>query len=100
MLHEFVDRIEIHERAEKRVRSTSQQIDIHLNFIGTYAPPIEYIVVNQPDPKEPPVSQKSVEEERLEKRQYQQEYKRRREANGGLPLRYKNGIIASVLPTG
>ena len=100
MLHEFVDKIEIHERAEKRVRSTSQLIDIHLNFIGTYVPPIEYIVANQPEPKVPPVSQKSKEEERLEKRQYQQEYKRRRKENGGLPLRYKNAIIASMSLTG
>ena len=38
------------------------------------------------------------EEERLEKRLYQQEYKRRREANGGLPLRYKDGTISSLLP--
>ena len=102
MLHEFVDRIAIHERAEKRVRSTSQQIDIHLNFIGTYAPPLEYITANQPEPKEVPVS-KNNELERAEKRAYQREYNRRREANGGLPLRYKNGVdtylIPSVLPT-
>ena len=51
MLHEFVDRIEIHERTEKRVRSTTQQIDIHLNFIGRYAPSLEYMTANQPEPK-------------------------------------------------
>ena len=98
MLHEFVDRIEIHERAEKRVRSTSQQIDIHLNFIGTYAPPLEYITANQPEPKELPVSQ-NKEAERAEKRAYQREYNRRREANGGLPLRYKNGVDTYLIPS-
>ena len=97
MLNEFVNRIEVHERAEKRVRSTSQRIDIHLNFIGAYVPPTEYIQAHQPQPETPPDSER-MRAERQAKRQYQQEYKQRREANGGLPLRYKDGVIASVLP--
>ena len=40
MLHEFVDRIEIHERADKRYKVTTQKVDIYLNFIGAYFPSI------------------------------------------------------------
>ena len=97
MLNEFVGKIAIHERAEKRVCNTTQQIDIHLNFIGTYTPPTEYIQAQQPQPETLPDSEK-VRAERQAKRQYQQEYKQRCQANGGLPLRYKDGIIASALP--
>ena len=39
MIHEFVDRIIVHERADKYCRFTTQQVDVYLNFIGAFAVP-------------------------------------------------------------
>ena len=33
-LHRFVDRIEVHERTDRRTIATTQKVDIFLNFIG------------------------------------------------------------------
>jgi hypothetical protein len=83
ILHEFVDRIEIHERADRRAIVTTQKVDIYLNFIGTYYPPIEE---EAPDPEA-----EAAHERRMKKLQYQREYKKRREANGGEPLGHFTG---------
>jgi hypothetical protein len=76
MLHEFVQKIVVHERAEKKRVFTTQKVEIHLNFIGQYAPPI------LPDEEE----QDPVQTERERKREYHREYQRRRKENGGKPL--------------
>ena len=85
IIHEFVDRIEIHERADRRHRVTTQKVDIYLNFIGTYIPPIEEEAEEQ-DPEEA-----KAHRIRMERLTYQREYKKRREANGGLPLGHFTG---------
>ena len=52
MLHEFVDRIEVHERADRRAVVTTQKVDVCLNFIGTYSPPTEDMETDEePDPE-------------------------------------------------
>ena len=85
MLHEFVDRIEIHERADRRARVTTQKVDVYLNFIGTYFPPIEEVEQEfDPDVVD-------AHEQRMAKLLYQREYKKRREANNGKPLGQFNG---------
>jgi len=79
MLHEFIQKIVVHERAEPKVRCTSQKVEIHLNFIGEYELPIT--ALPEPDPAE------IAEEERLDtKRKWQREYRLRRKENGGKPL--------------
>jgi len=86
MLHEFVDRIEIHEREDKRAIVTTQRVDVYLNFIGTYSPPVEALEIAKPDPVA------AAEHERcMAKLMYQREYKIRREANGGKPLGHFTG---------
>ena len=85
MLHEFVDRIEIHERADKRAIVTTQKVDVYLNFIGIYFPPIEKVE------QEPNPVAEAEHEQRMAKLMYQREYKKRREANGGLPLGHFTG---------
>lgn len=50
MIVEFVDKICVHERAEKRVQETTQQVDIYFNFIGQFVPPN---FVGKTVPKEP-----------------------------------------------
>ena len=78
MLYEFVDKIYIHERAERKVRFTTQAIDIYLNFIGAYIPPVEE---EEQDPAD------IAEQERLAKdRLWQRDYRKRRKANDGKPL--------------
>ena len=76
MLHEFVRKIVVHERAEKRKKVTSQKIEIFLNFIEDYAPPFA-------------TAEESPESDQTElerKREYEREYYRRRKANNGKPL--------------
>jgi hypothetical protein len=86
MLHEFVDRIEIHERADRRAIVTTQKVDVFLNFIGAYFPPIERLEAAAPDPEA-----EAEHERRMAKLLYQREYKKRREANGGKPLGHFTG---------
>jgi DNA invertase Pin-like site-specific DNA recombinase len=77
MLNEFIERIVVHERAEKWCIHTEQQVDIYLNFIGNFDIPI------LPDEEQ---RRREETEKRLKKREYHREYKRRRAANGGKPL--------------
>jgi hypothetical protein len=86
LLHEFVDRIEIHERADKRAKVTTQKVDVYLNSIGAYFPPIEWLEAAEPDPEA-----EAEHERRMAKLLYQREYKKRREANGGKPLGHFTG---------
>lgn len=79
MLHEFVRRIEVCERAERHKRFTAQKIKIYLNFIEDYAPPAN------PDAPEAEVPDPG-QAERERKRKYYGEYYRRRKENGGRPL--------------
>ena len=82
IIHEFVDRVDVHERAERKVQITSQKVDICLNFIGIYLPPLD-------EESEPATM---VEYERDMKRlAYQREYRKRRKANGGKPLGHFTG---------
>jgi len=87
MLHEFVDRIEVHERADRRAIVTTQKVDVYLNFIGTYSPPIDE--TEQPQEQDPEVQ--AAHEKRMAKLLYQRKYKKRREANGGKPLGHFEG---------
>ena len=87
MLHEFVDRVEIHEKADKGCKVTTQNVDIYLNFIGFYVPPMSEADQTQAlDPEA-----QAAHDKRMEKLLYQREYKKRREANGGKPLGQFNG---------
>jgi len=85
MLHEFVDRIEVHERADKRYKITTQKVDIYLNFIGAYSPPAEA------QPEEPDLRTDEEYEAYMQKLSYMREYRKRRAANGGKPLGHFEG---------
>ena len=63
-IHEFVDKVIVHE-ADKSSGKREQRVDIHLNFIGQFIPPVE--VNSEAD-------QTEVEAE--EKRAMWREYKR------------------------
>ena len=80
MLREFVDRIEVHERADKRYKITTQKVDIYLNFIGAYAPPMKA------QPEEAELRTDEEYEAYMQKLSYMREYRKKREANGGKPL--------------
>jgi len=79
MLHEFVEKIIVHERAEKRVRYTTQKVEIFLNFIGRFEAP-----GREPEAVDPVVIAEL--EAREKRRLYNREYQRRRKANDGKPL--------------
>ena len=65
MLHEFVDRVEVHE-ADKSSGERRQQIDVYLNFIGNFIIP-----GNEPIPLTP--EENAAEEERLAKKRRKNE---------------------------
>jgi hypothetical protein len=79
MLHEFVQKIVVHERAEKRVRYTTQQVEVFLNFIGKFDAPVA-----EPEAADPAaIAEREAKDKR---RLYDREYQRKRKANGGKPL--------------
>jgi len=79
MLHEFVHKIIVHERAERWVRYTKQKVEIFLNFIEEYAPP----EIAQPEPDPAAIAELEQQEKR---RLYHRDYQRKRKANGGKRL--------------
>jgi DNA invertase Pin-like site-specific DNA recombinase len=76
MLHEFVDKVYVHE-AEKIDGERRQQIDIHLNFIGQFAAP------DEPVPEPTPEEIAAAEKERARKqhlREYHKQWRDKRKA--------------------
>ena len=72
MIHEFVEKIVIHAKEDKYVKSSSQKVEIHLNFIGEIAmPDIECV----------PTAEETAEQERKEKERerYRRNYLKRKE---------------------
>lgn len=76
ILLEFIQKIVIHERAEKNKQFTTQKVEIHLNFIGQFPIPLA--------PADEEIDPEQAERER--KREYHREYQQRRKENGGKPL--------------
>jgi len=88
MLHEFVDRIEVHERTDRRAVVTTQKVDVYLNFVGTYQPPYEE---TDEAPTQEEMDAQIAHDKRMAKLLYQREYKKRRDANDGQPLGHFEG---------
>jgi DNA invertase Pin-like site-specific DNA recombinase/energy-converting hydrogenase A subunit M len=80
MLNVFVQKIVVHERADKGCLHTTQEVDIYLSFIG------QFTVPNSPHDAGD-MRKKSENSRAAERREYQREYRRRREANGGKALK-------------
>ena len=85
MLNELVKKIVVHEREHKGCRDTTQEIEIHFNFVGRYVPPHFGEVVLTPEEQEALRIKQAIREKR------HQNYLRRK-ANGTQQLidaRYK-----------
>lgn len=76
MLHEFVDKVYVHE-ADKSSGERRQQIDIHLNFIGQFAAPSE--PVPEPTPEEI-VAKQADFERRLKNREKHKRWRDKKKA--------------------
>jgi hypothetical protein len=77
MLHEFVDRVYIHE-GDKSSGERIQQIDIHLNFIGQFVAPSE------PPPEPTPEEIAAAEKARaykLHRREYHKQWRDKKKAD-------------------
>jgi DNA invertase Pin-like site-specific DNA recombinase len=59
MLHEFIEKIVVHEREDKMVHTSPQKVEIHLNFIG------EYVI---PEMEKQPTEEEIAEELAIQKR--------------------------------
>ncbi|MDE7220508.1 MAG: DUF4368 domain-containing protein, partial [Oscillospiraceae bacterium] len=86
MLNEFVEKILVHERDRKGSTDTTQEIEIHFNFVGRYIPPSFRAVELTPEEQE--VLRKK--EERKDK--LHQAYLRRKAS--GAQKRYEDKIKA------
>jgi len=71
MIHEFIDKIVVHERAEKHVKYTTQQVDVYLNFIGTLAIPIN----ENDEPQEVDEEAELLAAKRAKHREYYRRYR-------------------------
>gem|GEM_PF-489774 len=90
MLNEFVNKIIVHERDTKGAIDSTQKVEIHLNFIGEYQPPM-------PEPL--PLTPEQEEEQRLilqRREKYRQNYLKRKESGkqAEYDRRYKEKVKA------
>ena len=74
MIREFIEKIVVHAKENQYVKSSPQQIEIHLNFIGE----VEFLnTAHEPTPEE------IAEQERIEKvREYDRLRYQKRKASG------------------
>jgi hypothetical protein len=79
MLNEFVERVVVHERADKKCKHTEQRIDIYLNFIGDFAVPHE---ARDPLDLEEEARQEAHSASVQKRRQYHRDYYRKCKENG------------------
>ena len=86
MLNEFVEKILVHERARKGSQDTTQEIEIHFNFLGRYIPPSLQPVPLTPEEQEE-LRKKEERKDRLHKN-----YLKRKAS--GAQKRYENKIKA------
>ncbi|MCL2009848.1 MAG: DUF4368 domain-containing protein [Synergistaceae bacterium] len=75
MLHEFVDKVFIHE-GDKSSGERRQQIDIHLNFIGQFKVPQE---ISELTPEELAAAEKKLER-KLARRAYHKQWRDKKKA--------------------
>ena len=76
MLHEFVEKIVVHEREDKMVHTSPQKVEIHLDFICEYTIPE---ILNQPTAEE--IAEELAIQQRREKdrERYRRNYLKRKE---------------------
>ena len=86
MLNEFVEKILVYERARKGSQDTTQEIEIHFNFLGRYIPPSLQPVPLTPEEQEE-LRKKEERKDRLHKN-----YLKRKAS--GAQKRYENKIKA------
>ena len=80
MIHEFVEKIVVHERPN-RFTETPQQVDIHFNFIGEFVSPF-------PDP-EPTEEEIVAQKKREREREYNRRKYQKRKDNGTYLMYYE-----------
>ena len=93
IVHQFVDKIVVHEREVKGSQTSPQQIDIYFNFVGNFVPPNFGKAPLTPEQEE---EQKAQEERRAK---FKQNYQKRK-ANGSQQIyeeRYKEKHRAKVM---
>ena len=86
MLNEFVEKILVHERARKGSQDTTQEIEIHFNFLGRYIPPSL-----QPVPLTPEEQEELQKKEERKDRLHQNYLKRKA---SGAQKQYEDKIKA------
>ena len=86
MLNEFVEKILVHERSRKGSQDTTQEIEIHFNFLGRYIPPSL-----QPVPLTPEEQEELRKKEERKDRLHQNYLKRKA---SGAQKRYEDKIKA------
>ena len=86
MLNEFVEKILVHERDRKGSIDTTQEVEIHFNFVGRYVPPSYGEVELTPE------EQEELRKKEERKNRLHQNYLRRKAS--GAQKRYEDKIKA------
>ena len=73
MIHEFINKIVVHERADKGCRFTTQRVDVHLNFIGAFVIP----KTNDNESQEVDEEAERLAKKRAKYREYYKKYRDR-----------------------
>jgi hypothetical protein len=72
MLHEFIEKIVVHERDSAMVHTSPQKVEVHLNFIGEFTMPDTV--------SEPTQEEVAIEKRRAKDRErYRRNYEKRKE---------------------
>lgn len=91
MVHEFVDKIIVHERADKKAQVTTQKVEIFLNYVGNFIPEMGKSEIEVQRFQNPRDETEEEYQTRMKRLEYQREYARRRRENGGKKLGYFTG---------
>ena len=79
ILNEFIDRVVVHERAEKKVKFTQQKVEIFLSFIGDFSIPDEAREAQDIDAE---AEQEAHAKRVISRRQYYRDYYAKCQKNG------------------
>jgi hypothetical protein len=91
MLNEFIEKVVVHE-GDKRGSDRRQRVDIHLNFIGTFAVPAEIVTPMEVEERRR-YEEEQAERERRSKELEQARYERRLQEKREFTARKKAGLL-------
>ena len=92
MLNQFVERVVVHESNSKRGNDRRQRVDIHMNFIGAFAVPIDIVTPVELQEQQRREEERLVRVKRLQEG-YKAKYEKKKEAMQDYYARKSAGLL-------